>query len=594
MTSPKVVLRLRNTPWLCLSVALVMTSAMATALSQGIPIPKNLAPGAIMQDYTPKKDSLDRQDLKTLPPAQLEYDLPVLDDKVLTNPSSRIDIFIEGVVVKGSTLLDEGEISKEIQRFKKQRVQFSELEELANKLTKRYREKGFVTSRVYVPSQKIGGEKVTLQAVEGKVGEKFFGEGRWYEPHVYSNRINLKKGEFLNIKKLSKSLALINEHPDLKIRTSLVAGQNPGDTDLKFMVVDKLPLHAMFGYDNQGRKFIGNERLSLTLTNNNMFGFGDRNTFNITGSKGSLGIVNHYEADVWKYGTKIGMDFARSSLALREQFKVLEVGGGAKTFSPFISQRLYTGRRLKADFNMALDVKRSNNDIFGSPFAEDRIRVLRPSITLQEFDRWGTTILSNEVGIGILFEGATSGNEVGSPRDSSKLSANRLGAGSRFSRWTGSLTRLQKLPLDAFTIMKVNAQLTKDLLVSAEQFQVGGAFSVRGYREGRLIGDSGLIASMETHFPFYIFPKKWKLPFVNGTLRKNFELITFVDFGASYTNSPPLGQEASDYVLGAGVGVRVRLTRFLTGRFDVGWPLLRAPPDTSRPRVYFGLQSALL
>ncbi len=579
--------------FLCVATLLAVHTG-ATALSQVNPAPRNMAPGAIMQDFTPKRDGLDSRDLEAPPPAQMDYELPPLEDQVLTNPSSRIDVFIEGVDVKGSTLLSPKEISKVTEPFDKKRVEFSELEELANKLTKRYRDKGYVTSRVYIPSQKVGGKKVLMQAVEGRVGQKHFGEGNWFKPHAYSGRIDVKEGELLNIRKLSKSLALINEHPDLKIRTSLVAGQSPGETDLKFLVVDKNPLHAMFGYDNQGRKFIGNERLSLTLTNNNMLGFGDRNTFNVTGSKGSFGIVNHYEADVWKYGTKIGMDFGRSSLKLREEFRLLDVGGGSKTFSPFISQRLYGGRRLKADLNLAFDIKRSNNDVFGSPFAEDRIRVLRPSLTLQEFDRWGTTIFTNEVGIGLLFEGATSGNEVGSPRDSSKLSANRLGAGSRFARWTGSLTRLQRLPLDAFSIIKVNAQLTRDLLVSAEQFQVGGSFSVRGYREGRLIGDSGLVASIETHFPFYIFPKHWKLPFVKGTLRKNLEVVTFVDFGASYVNEPPVGQEASEYALGAGFGIRVRLTRFLTGRFDVAWPLFRAPADTARPRVHFGLQSSLL
>ncbi len=558
-------------------------------------VPANVSPGAVIQGLQ-QRDQSQEIELKDLPPqeAEMDYTLPPLEDKVLTGPHKRIDVYIDRISVNGLTLLKKEQVEELTAQYEQKRLEFGDLEDLANKITQRYREKGYVTSRAYIPGQKVEGGLVQIDVLEGRVGEMYYNEGQWFKPAAYAPRINISEGDFLNIKKLGKSLRRINEHPDFNIKTSLRAGENPGDTDLNFTVEDKLPLHASFTYDNLGRKFIGHKRIGITAENNNLLGYGDRLLTNVSGSRRSLGVASHYELDVWKYGTKVGMDYARSSLRLGDDFRELQIEGKATVFSPFIVQPIYQDNRWNISSSLFFDFKKLENRVFDSPFSEDRLRVLRPTLTIQEFDKYGSTMIQNEVGIGICVFECTTGSELGnSTRNSSFIPTSRLGAGSRFVRWHGTLVRLQRLPLDAFSILRVDTQLSPDLLVSAEQMQVGGSFSVRGFREGRYIGDSGLVASTELHLPLYFIPRSWRIPMTNYSLRDNIQAIGFLDFGATYTNDPPDGQEASEYLMGIGFGVRAKLTRFLTGRFDIGWPILRAPPDTARPRVHFGIQSSV-
>jgi hypothetical protein len=45
--------------------------------------------------------------------------------------------------------------------------------------------------------------------------------------------------------------------------------------------------------------------------------------------------------------------------------------------------------------------------------------------------------------------------------------------------------------------------------------------------------------------------------------------------------------------MGVGAGVRFRLTKYLIGRVDVGYPLFKLATYPQAPQLHFGLQSEL-
>ncbi|MEZ4573613.1 MAG: ShlB/FhaC/HecB family hemolysin secretion/activation protein [Vampirovibrionales bacterium] len=51
-----------------------------------------------------------------------------------------------------------------------------------------------------------------------------------------------------------------------------------------------------------------------------------------------------------------------------------------------------------------------------------------------------------------------------------------------------------------------------DSLVGAEPVQAGGAFTVRGYKEGTLIADKGMVSSVEARVPLQGVSQGWKPP----------------------------------------------------------------------------------
>lgn len=562
---------------------LVYGGFFSLVLASSVPVwaqvpPNNVSPGAIIQGIQQR----DPGQTQTKPPKDtIDTSQPDFDP-TSTLPQTKIQV--QSITVKDATLLDTDEIDQLTAPYVGREVTLAELQELGQKLTALYREKGYVTSRVFIPPQEVEGGQLVLQATEGMVGEVSVEKGRFFGKRAVKPRIDLKTGDFFNMEDLKRSVGRINENPDLKARVSLVPGERTRETDLKVKIEDKFPVHLTPTFDNQGRRLVGLYRFGFTGAHNNVLGFGDRSltTFNL--STRSIGVSEHYEMPIGAHGTKVGMDFAHSSLKLGREFGSLNITGDAFIYSPFISQELYRSDKVQISADMAFDIKNLDTDLASTLFTEDKIRVLRPELNYIEFDRFGSTFMRHELGIGLDVLNATSGSEI---------LASRAGAGSKFLRYTGSLTRTNVLPWSTFGIFRVLGQVTPDRLISAEQFQVGGAFTVRGYTEGKLIGDKGVIASAEWRIPARIFPESWHIPHTNYKLRDNIQFACFTDFGAIFVNDPAVGVNSSQYAWGAGAGIRAKLTRFLIGRLDLAVPLIKHASETEGLRFHIGLMSEI-
>lgn len=81
--------------------------------------------------------------------------------------------------------------------------------------------------------------------------------------------------------------------------------------------------------------------------------------------------------------------------------------------------------------------------------------------------------------------------------------------------------------------------------------------------------------------------------FSDDKLRDSIKFLTFVDYTWSHVNNTDVSTDSSDQLLSTGVGVRVNLAKYINGRLDVGFPLLREYPYKNRPRIHFGIESAI-
>ncbi len=63
--------------------------------------------------------------------------------------------------------------------------------------------------------------------------------------------------------------------------------------------------------------------------------------------------------------------------------------------------------------------------------------------------------------------------------------------------WLGQFQLAHRLwDSDNQVILRADAQLTRDPLLPIEKFAVGGANTVRGYRDNQLVRDNGLVLSV--------------------------------------------------------------------------------------------------
>jgi hemolysin activation/secretion protein len=135
-------------------------------------------------------------------------------------------------------------------------------------------------------------------------------------------------------------------------------------------------------------------------------------------------------------------------------------------------------------------------------------------------------------------------------------------------------------------------QLTPNRLVPAQQFRIGGLYSVRGYPEGDFLGDYGFQGSLELRVPPYFVPKDWTWPATERSVRDSLRAVCFVDMAQGYLNAPKFEDESTQHLLGIGGGIRVNINDLLQARAEVGIPIgADQSSDGKNARLHFVLRA---
>src|SRR5262249_20300406 len=150
------------------------------------------------------------------------------------------------------------------------------------------------------------------------------------------------------------------------------------------------------------------------------------------------------------------------------------IEGFSNNHSLIISQPLDKDYVWTAD--AALNFRRISQWFNNEQTHQDDITSLSFGLNFNKYDRWGRTYLRFQTDV--------------APKEFMK---------SNVSFWKASVygNRVTRLPFGAMWLTRATAQFTPDSLPTAEAYQIGGAFSVRGYTEGLLLGDRGYNISNE-------------------------------------------------------------------------------------------------
>jgi hemolysin activation/secretion protein len=106
----------------------------------------------------------------------------------------------------------------------------------------------------------------------------------------------------------------------------------------------------------------------------------------------------------------------------------------------------------------------------------------------------------------------------------------------------------RQLPAGMQLLARLTAQLSSDSLLPIEKLAVGGAESVRGYRENQFVRDEGAVASAELRIPLWADD--------TGQSRFGLRLAPFVDYG--YTRNKSIrgfDAEDSEQIYSVGLGL---------------------------------------
>lgn len=491
---------------------------------------------------------------------------------VLYNPH----FLLQKINFEGNTKISSEELEKLGLEVLGEDVFFDELLEVCQKVTNYYRAKGYLTSYATVPPQRIVDGVATIRIVESKVGEMNI-EGEkwtreWYLRHIIMGKAGLREGDVFNAKNLQRAMKEINKEDYVQVQTE-VERQAEGDenTTITLNVRDRFPVNLNFSYDDYGRSYTGSQRVSFLVGMDNLTGLGDKIYGGTILSSGATGWMAGYSLPVSSYGTRLSFDFSDSHVRLGGPYKNLNVKGNAQSYFFKLTQPIIQTAKSDLIFYTGYDYVNANTsaNIAGNPLrlSNYNLNVWRSGLYGMTDDNYGRWLGNLGVDFGM------GGDGHGAIQDTT------------FFKVTAGATRVQRLFGRSMGIVRVNGQYSPNKLFAAEQMQMGGPYTLRGYQPAELIGDYGVTGTVEYRFP---------VPFLDRILPKvdeRLKLAVFYDWGWLGENGG-IYNYPQQFLHSVGFGTYVNFTDWLTAQVGVGFPLGRDYNENTA-RFYFSVNSDL-
>ena len=459
-------------------------------------------------------------------------------------------IVVSQFEVIGSTVFSQEELAELLEPFRGRPISFAELLQAQSAVTDFYRQRGYITSGAFIPPQALKDGVVKIEVVEGAVEEIEVTGLRRLKPGYVSSRLALAAEAPLNQERLLQALQLLQLNPLIEnLSAELTAGSRPGLSILAVEALEASAFSALLRLDNQRVPSVGTDRRLVEITHANLLGFGDRFNARYYNTDGSNSLDNlSYTFPISPHNGTLSFRYRLTdSQVIEDPFDVLDIDSNYRQYSFTYSQPIRQTPNQEFTLGLTVDRQESENSLLDLLRGRNRIWTLR---FFQEYT-WRSNrdvfAARSQFSFGLkAFELTLNGDETDE----------------QFFAWRGQAQYVRLLGPDTILLLRSDVQLADRPLLPVEQFSLGGAFTVRGYRQDLLLTDNGFLASAEVRAPILRIPQ-WQT---------TLQLTPFFDIGTVWnSDETPIGLRRSLY--SAGLGLRLLVGDDFSARLDWGIPL---------------------
>jgi len=401
--------------------------------------------------------------------------------------------YVAGFRVSGATVFAEQQLLEVLGPAGRD-LTLAEVQERADRLTKFYKDSGYVVGRALVPAQDVRDGIVEIHVLEGRYGLIDIRNATEVSEHRIRDLLGeIKEGALIHGPTLEKRILLVSDLAGIQPKATLEPGQATGLSDLVLAIGAGPAREYSFTADNAGNRFTGKNRLSGAFVWNSPAGIGDRLTASaVTSGEGLLSMRVAYDLPAGSSGPRAGLYIARTTYLLGENFRSLDAHGtvdllGASFVFPLIRSSALNVRAVAAGETRRLE------DVVGATSSVNNKRAYLAQTGIGGDARDGFL-----AGALTAFQGTlTSGKlKLDTPTFAAFDAAGPQTRGG-YAKFVANVYRLQGLSENWRLGASYTGQWASKNLDSSEKFSVGGLTGVRAYPLGEAAGDDVQLLQLE-------------------------------------------------------------------------------------------------
>ena len=509
-----------------------------------------------------------------IPEGQFDFSIPAPRKTPVPKDVETLHFLIKKITIEGSSVFQHGDLLPLVEQLIGQEASLNRIMAVAEAIEARYREEGFVMTRVFVPPQHSKDGDFKIQVVEGFVMDIVVnGVDGLLKERIAATLSPVQQEMPLTMATVERALLLVNDIPGIKAVGLLKPNSEAlGAADLEVNVTRE-SLSASAGADNRSSRYSG-----PWITNTD-FAF---NSLLNTGEKISGGLSRSIDGDKQRgyhvsYTQPLGSNGLTSVTSLERT-----LGHPGYTLSPLglNTDSLTIGERLAYPIirsrtqNLLVEggftVKSARTSVMQANVSNDQWRVADIRLSWSN-NGWADGLTAASFGM------AKGVSVMGGSR-SGQTNLSRANADPGFTKFIMDAKRLQMLSPEWSVMVAATGQYALDRLLAGEEFSLGGGQFGRGFDPAALTGDHGIGGTFEIHFD-PLDP----LPLTSHTL-----VYVFYDQGIVWDGAGP----ASSTLSSVGLGLKASFASDIDAGLEFSRPL-HGPEATVKNgpgRVYFSLQ----
>lgn len=396
---------------------------------------------------------------------------------------------IQTIALVGATLMSDAQRAALLEPYQGKCLGANQLNALLKAITQFYIDRGYVTSRAYLPQQDLADGELDVQVVEGRL------EGLDRSAVATDRELAMafpgQTGEVVDLRELEQLVDQLNRLPSRPAQLELLPGEQVGGSRVQLQGEPLKPWRVNLNRHNNGERSTGEQQWGAGLDWDSPLGLAD-------------------QLRVYGGGDTVSDRFRHSA----NQGLYYSLPYGWWTFSYGYNQSYYRTHGEASGFLFEMDGESKNHQLSAERVLH-RDAVSKTAVSLGAAHLRTRNYIENtllDVSSQRLSEmqlGFNHGRRVGSAfvnldigwqHGTGSFDAQRRGnpqygePDARYRKYTLTLSAMQPFQLwgESFTFDSLlNAQKSEDVLYSPQRISIGGLASVRGFKDQSLAGDTG-------------------------------------------------------------------------------------------------------